>query len=86
MFVQDVVGDVKFDAQKMKLSGFIGSCRINILQYISGMELLDKKLAGPGPEISVHPGVTMVVFFCVCGTYFLTEDSEATCFTGDWST
>ena len=70
LFVHDVVGDVKFDAQKMKLSGFIGSCRINILQYISGMELLDKKLAGPGPEISVHPGVTMVVFFVCVGHIF----------------
>ena len=26
------------------------------------MELLDKKLAGPGPEISVHPGVTLFFF------------------------
>ena len=27
------------------------------------MEFLDKKLTGPGPEISVHPGVTFIVFF-----------------------
>ena len=41
------------------------------------MELLDKKLTRPGPEISVHPGVT----FFVCVTFFLTENGEATCFT-----
>ena len=49
------------------------------------MELLDKKLTGPGPEISVHPGVTLFLsFFCV--TFFLTENREAACFTGDYST
>ena len=26
------------------------------------MEILDKKLAGPGPEKSVHPGVTFILF------------------------
>ena len=26
------------------------------------MEILDKKLAGPGPEISVHRGVTFILF------------------------
>ena len=26
------------------------------------MEILDKKLTGPGPEISVHPGVTVFSF------------------------
>ena len=45
------------------------------------MELLDKKLTGHGPETSVHPGVTLFVFFFV--TFFLTE---AACFTGDYST
>ena len=35
------------------------------------MELLDKKLTGPGPEISVHPGVTLFLPFFV--TFFLTE-------------
>ena len=39
------------------------------------MELLDKKLTGPGPEISVHPGVTFFLFFSFSFfvTYFLTE-------------
>ena len=27
------------------------------------MELLDEKLTGPGPEISVHSGVTFILFF-----------------------
>ena len=56
------------------------------------MELLDKKLTAPGPEISVHPGVTFILFFfCyyylfiylffVCVTFFLTENREAACFT-----
>ena len=48
------------------------------------MELLDKKLAGPGPEISVHPDVTIFLsFFCV--TFFLAENHEAVCFTGNYS-
>ena len=66
------------------------------------MELLDKKLTGPGPEISVHPGVTFIVFFffilfylffylflCLFiffVTFFLTENREATCFTEEHST
>ena len=58
------------------------------------MELLDKKLTAPGPEISVHPGVTFILFFFfviiiylfiylffVCVTFFLTENREAACFT-----
>ena len=56
------------------------------------MEFLDKKLTGPGPEISVHPGVTFILFFfyCyyyylfiyfLCVTFFLTENREAACFT-----
>ena len=44
------------------------------------MELLDKKLTRPEPEISVHPGVTLFPSF------FLTENREAACFTGDYST
>ena len=48
------------------------------------MELLDKKLTGPGPEISVHPGVT--VFLSCFVTFFLTERHEAACFTGDYYT
>ena len=50
------------------------------------MELLDKKLTGPGPEISVHPGVTVFLSFLFFVTFFLTENREAACFTGDYST
>ena len=55
----------KIDAQEKLLvlttfSWFIGLCRVTIIQY---MELLYKKLTGPQPEISVHPGVTLS-FFC----------------------
>ena len=46
------------------------------------MELLDKKLTGPGPDLSVHPGVTLFAFFV---TFSLTENREAACFTGDYS-
>ena len=49
------------------------------------MELLNKKLTGPEPEISFHPGVTLFVFFILFVTFFLTENREAACFTGDWS-
>ena len=35
------------------------------------MELLDKKLTGLGPEISVHPGVTLFL------SLFLTKNGEA---------
>ena len=64
-FVHHVVRDVKFDAQEKlfvltTFSRFIGLCRVSVMQY---MELLDKKLTGPGPEISVHPGVTHSAFF-----------------------
>ena len=65
MFVHHVVVDVKLGPQEKLFvltifSGFIGLCRVSIMQY---MELLDKKLAGPGPEMSVHPGVTLILFF-----------------------
>ena len=50
------------------------------------MKLLDKELTGPGPEISVHPGVTLFLFFLFCVTFFLTEDREVAWFTGDYST
>ena len=57
-FVHHVVVNVKLDPpEKLFLltifSGFIGLCRVSIMQY---MELLDKKLTGPGPEMSVHLG------------------------------
>ena len=45
------------------------------------MELLDKKLTGPGSEISVHPGVTFFLSFFLSlffVTFFLTENREAT--------
>ena len=51
------------------------------------MELLDKKLAGPGPEMSVHPGVTLILFFSFFFvTFFLTENLEAACFTEEHPT
>ena len=40
--------------------GFIGLCRVGAMYC---MKLLDKKLTRPGPEISVHSGVTLSVFF-----------------------
>ena len=48
------------------------------------MEPLDKKLTGPGPEISAHSGVTLFLSFFV--TFFLTENREAACLAGDYST
>ena len=68
-FVHLVVGDAELDAQEKlfvltTFSGVIGLCRVSIMQY---MELLDKKLTGPGPEISVYAGVTLFLsffFFC----------------------
>ena len=87
-FVHHVVRDVKFDAQEKlfvltTFSRFIGLCRVSVMQY---MELLDKKLTGPGPEISVHPDVTLILHFFFFVTFFLTENREAACFTGDCST
>ena len=91
--VQHVVVDVKLGPQEKLFvpaifSGFIGLRRVSIMQYI---ELQDKKLTGSGPDISVHPGVSFfsflflpVLFFCV--TFFLTENREAACFTGEHST
>ena len=49
------------------------------------MELLDKKLTGPEPEISVHSVVTFFLFFFFV-TIFLTENREAACFTEEQST
>ena len=73
-FVHHIVGDVKFDTQEkmfvlMKLRGFIG--------------LLNRKLTGPGPEISVHQSVTVV-----CNIFFwhTTMKLHALQFTGDYST
>ena len=45
----------------MAFTSFIGLCRISTLSY---MEILIKKLAGPGPgaEISVHPSLTLSFF------------------------
>ena len=60
-FVHHVVRDVKLDAQEKlfvltTFSRFIGLCRVSLMLY---MEFLHKKLTGPGPEISVHPCVTL---------------------------
>ena len=87
--VHHVVRDIKLYAQEklfvlMTFSRFIGLCRVSVMWY---MELLDKKLTGTGPEISVHLGVTLSFlfsFFIV--TFFLTENRGAACFTGNYST
>ena len=47
------------------------------------MALLDKKLTRPGPDISVHPGLTLFLSFFLV-TFFLTENREAACFTGEY--
>ena len=49
------------------------------------MEHFDKKLAGPGPEVSVHPDV-LFFFFSFFVIFFLTKNSQAACFTGYYST
>ena len=64
MFVYHLESDVKLDAQEKlflqtTFSGFIGLCR------------LDKNLTGPGPEISIHLGVTLFLSFFV--TFFLLQ-------------
>ena len=87
-FVHHVVVDVKLGPlEKLFVltifNGFIGLCRVSIMQY---MELLDKKLTGPGPEMSVHPGVIFILFFSFFVTFFLTENHEAACFTEEHST
>ena len=61
-FVHHVMRDVKLDAQEKlfvltTFSRFIGLS--SVMQY---MELLDKKLTRTGPEILVHPGVTLLSF------------------------
>ena len=48
---------------------------------------MDKKLTGPGPEIPVYPGITLFLFFShFLVTFSLTENREAACFTGGYST
>ena len=85
LFDHHVVGNVKLDVQEKlfvltTFSGLIRLCRVSIMQYI---ELLDKKLTGRGPEISVHP---VSLSFCLfLWTFFLTENREFACFTGDYS-
>ena len=38
---------------------------------------MDKKLAGPGPEVSFHLGVTLFLSFFFVVTFFLTKNREA---------
>ena len=64
-FVHHVVRDVKLNAQEKlfvlaTFNSFIGLCRVSLIEY---MELLDKKLTGPGPDISVHLGATLSFSF-----------------------
>ena len=77
-FVHYLVRDAKLNAQEKlfvlaTFNSFIGLFRVSLIEY---MELLDKKLTGPGPDISVHLGVTLSFFFLFyyffCVTYFLT--------------
>ena len=80
------MGDAKLDAEEKlfvltTFSRFTRLCRISIMYY---MELLDKKLSGPGSEISVHPGVTLFLSFFV--TFFLTDNHETARFKGEYST
>ena len=86
-FVHYIVRDIKLDAQEKlfvltTFSRFIGLCRVSVMYY---MKRLDKKLTGPGPEISVHLDVTLFSFLFFV-TFFLTENCEAACFTGEYST
>ena len=74
----------------MTFSGFIGLCRISTPYH---MELLNKKLTGPGPEITLDPSVAVFFTFFFLWfywgffmTFFLTENREAAFFTGDQST
>ena len=62
--------------------------RVILSQHNVTMELLYKKLTGPGPEISLHPGVTFFLFFfsLFFVTFFLKENLEAACFTDEHST
>ena len=76
-FVHHVVVNVKLDPQEKLFvltifSGFIGLCRVSIMQY---MELLDKKLTGPGPEMSVQPGATFILFFSFFCDFFSNRKS-----------
>ena len=55
----------KLDAQEKlfvltTFSRFIGLCRVSVMWY---MELLDKRLTEPGPEMTIHPGVTLFLSF-----------------------
>ena len=63
-FIHHVVRDVKLDAQEkqfvlMTFNRFIGLCRVSLVRMV----LMDKKLTQPGPEMSVHPGVTLSFLF-----------------------
>ena len=63
-FVHLIVGDVKLDAQEKRFvlttfSRFIGLCRVSLICIV----LIYKKLTEPGPETSVHPGVTLSFLF-----------------------
>ena len=56
---------IKLDAEEKlfvltTFSRFIGLSKVGVMQY---KELLNKKLTGPGPEISVHPSVTLFLSF-----------------------
>lgn len=88
LLVKHVVEYIKLDVQKklfaiMTFIGFIGLYRISTLQYL---QLLDKKVALPGPDIPVYPGVTFFLFFFLFLSFPTQNHEEASCFTEDHST
>ena len=63
-----LVINVTLDTQEklFMLTTFSRFIRVTQSQHNVVMERLDKKPTGPGPEISVHQGVTLFLsFFCV---------------------
>ena len=58
--------------------------------YYSTWNVWTKKSTGPGPEISVHPGVTLSCILSLLLVFFvkfsLTENRKAACARGNQST
>ena len=88
LVVHHVIINVTLDTQEklFVLTTFRRFIRVLQSQHNVVMERLDKKPTGPGPEISVHQGVTLFLSFFVCVTFFLKETRKAAWFTGDYST
>ena len=78
LFAHHVVRDVELDGQEKRIvlttcSWFKELCRVSIMQY---MERFDKKLAGTGPEVSVHPGITLFFLFCMLYRILLCRNKQ----------